>query len=178
MFETGVFLNFWDYHNFLDRLVDSVPINRFAPNVLDRTLPGIVTAVLLCWARSKPWGADIDLNVKSICKILQAAGGASGAVGEEIKTIILASLRVPNAIAQKLDDRVVADFNRRLVTQVEQCLRQLENWPGGRMDMRLGDSMAEIFGHKPFQSFRDIENQIVIKPASSDAGEILTALGR
>jgi shikimate kinase len=46
------------------------------------------------------------------------------------------------------------------------------------MDMRLGDSMAEIFGHKPFQSFRDIENQIVIKPASSDAGEILTALGR
>lgn len=178
MFETGVFLNFWDYHNFLDRLVDSVPINRFAPNVLDRTLPGIVTAVLLCWARSKPWGADIDLNVKSICKILQAAGGAGGAVGEEIKTIILASLRVPNAIAQELDDRVVADFNRRLVTQVEQCLRQLENWPGGRMDMRLGDAMAEIFGHKPFQSFRDIENQIVIKPASSDAGEILTALGR
>lgn len=178
MFETGVFLNFWDYHNFLDRLVDSVPINRFAPNVLERTLPGIVTSVLLCWARSKPWGTNIDLNVKSICKILQAVGGAGGAMADEIKSVILASLRVPDAIEKTLDARVVAGFKRQLVTQVDQCLRQLENWPGGRMDMKLGDAMAEIFGHKPFQSFRDIENQIVIKPATSDAGEILTALGR
>lgn len=44
LFESGVFLNFGDYHFFLDKLVDSVPINRFAPDVLQRTLPGVFTA--------------------------------------------------------------------------------------------------------------------------------------
>jgi hypothetical protein len=51
LFESGVFLNFGDYHFFLDKLVDSVPINRFAPNVLQRTLPGVFTAVVYNWAK-------------------------------------------------------------------------------------------------------------------------------
>lgn len=56
LFESGVFMNCGDYHTFLDRLVDSVPINRFAPNIIDRTLPGILSAVLLNWAPQQRWG--------------------------------------------------------------------------------------------------------------------------
>ena len=56
IYESSVFSDFKDYHRFMDKLVESVPINRFSPNLLKRTLPGIVSAWVHVWAPSRPVG--------------------------------------------------------------------------------------------------------------------------
>lgn len=176
LFESGVFMNFVDYHTFLDRLVDSVPINRFAPNILERTLPGVISSILLNWAPQQHWGNGLNNKVKPLVSLLQSTSG--GAIAEEIKKVILNALRVPSSLESIFDSRVVAGFNSSLKGRVDNALYELEHWPGGKNDQSISDALGDIFGYAPFRSFRDIENQILIKPSNTTADHVLTALAR
>lgn len=176
LFESGVFMNFNDMHLFLDKLVDSVPINRFAPNVLDRTLPGILSAVILNWGRQQSWGGDLNRNVKPLVTALQSTAGAS--VGNALKAIATASLSIPTSLSGQFDPRVLAGFNRTLNDGVDRAIYELSRWPGSKNEQQLGESLKEIFTYAPLRSFRDIENQIQIKPSDYTSNKILTALGR
>ena len=176
LFETNVFLNFQDYHFFIERLVESVPINRFAPNVLDRTLPGIMAAVLLNWApHAGVWGRDLDRNMKSLFKVLAAPGGNCR---NEILAVVMRALEVPRHLAPAFDVRVLNDFNNSLEDKVRHALHRLEHWSAGKMDQTITQALGDIFGHEPMRSFRDIENQIQVKPVSEAAEQILDALAR
>lgn len=176
LFETNVFLNFTDYHQFLDKLVDSVPINRFAPNVLGRTLPGILQAVLLNWAPQQSWGQKLGRNVAPLVVLLQT--GKSGGIREAIEQVALDALRVPQAIASKFDARVLSEFQAALRGQVSHALWQLEHWPGSKHDQSLSDALGDIFGFKPFRSFRDIEPEVPLIPQGRDADDVIMALAR
>ena len=176
LFETGVFMNFGDYHTFLDRMVDSVPINRFAPNIADRTLPGILSAVIHNWARHQTWGDSLGWGVAPLVKLLRSQNG--GAITEKIKAVALDALRVPQPMEAKFDPRVITEANRKLREKVDNALYELAHWPGAKHDQTLAEALGEIFGHAPFRSFRDIEQQIIIKPVSSTADQVLTALAR
>lgn len=177
LFETNVFLNFTDYHAFIERLVDSVPINRFAPNVLDRTIPGIVSAVLLNWAPHAKWGGDLTNQVSSLVKLLndQAIGGLAS---KEIRNVVLNAMRLPKALETKFDARVIADFNKKLEERIAHSLFRLERWSSAKNDLSIGDALGDIFGYRPFRSFRDIENQIELKAVSSNAENVIDALAR
>lgn len=176
LFESGVFMNFGDYHTFLDRLVDSVPINRFAPNIIDRTLPGILSAVLLNWAPQQKWGADLNHEVTNLVALLKSKDGKAAA--EAIKTVVTNALHIPAALTVKFDARVIAGFNAALVSRVDNAFYELERWPGSKNDQKLNDALGDIFGFAPFRSFRDIENQILIKPVNPAADQVLMALAR
>ncbi|MCQ4295386.1 DEAD/DEAH box helicase family protein [Pseudomonas stutzeri] len=176
LFESGVFMNFGDYHTFLDRLVDSVPINRFAPNILERTLPGVISAVLLNWAPQQTWGNELNNKVKPLVSLLRTTNG--GAIADEIKKVVINALRMPAALESKFDPRVIAGFNASLKERVDNALYELENWPGSKNDQTLSEALGDIFGYAPFRSFRDIENQILIKPSNTTADQVLTALAR
>lgn len=176
LFESGVFMNFNDMHMFLDKLVDSVPINRFAPNVLDRTLPGILSAVILNWGRQQPWGRDLNRNIKPLVFVLQSTSGVS--VGNALKTIALECLSIPDYLSDSFDPRVLSGFNRTLNECIDRAIHELSRWPGSKNEQLLSDSLKEIFTHAPLRSFRDIENQILIKPSNASSDAILTALGR
>lgn len=175
LFENNIFLNFQDYHFFLEKLVDSVPINRFAPNLLDRTLPGILAAILINLApHSDAWGKDLDKNVKSVYKVLNADGKARQA----IERWVLQALSVPTAMHVDFDPRILQDFHKALSKSVSAALHRLEHWSAGRMDESISEAMTGIFGHKPLQSFRDIEEQIQIKAVNEQAERIIDALSR
>ncbi|WP_241800058.1 helicase-related protein [Pseudomonas putida] len=176
LFESGVFMNFGDYHNFLDRLVDSVPINRFAPNIIDRTLPGILSAVLLNWAPQQDWGTELNHQVTHLVALLRSGVGKTAA--EQIKTVVVNALRIPAALNSKFDSRVIAGFNTALISRVDNALFELERWPGSKNDQKLSDALGDIFGFAPFRSFRDIENQILIKPVNPAADHVFMALAR
>lgn len=176
LFESGVFMNFNDMHMFLDKLVDSVPINRFAPNVLDRTLPGILSAVILNWGRQQSWGGDLNRNVKPLVAALQSTSG--GSVGNALKAIVLDCLSIPDCLSGSFDPRVLSGFNQTLNVGIDRAIYELSRWPGSKNDQLLSESLKEIFTHAPLRSFRDIENQIIIKPANASSDAILTALGR
>ncbi|WP_339526462.1 C-terminal helicase domain-containing protein [Pseudomonas sp. EL_65y_Pfl2_R96] len=176
LFESGVFMNFGDYHTFLDRLVDSVPINRFAPNIIERTLPGILSSVLLNWAPQQPWGGELNNKVTRLVALLRSTDGK--VAGSAIKAVVINSLRIPAALQAKFDQRVIAGFNLSLEERVDNAFFELENWPGSKNDQTLSDALGDIFGYAPFRSFRDIENQILIKPVNGSADKVLMALAR
>lgn len=176
LFESGVFMNFGDYHTFLDRLVDSVPINRFAPNIIDRTLPGVMSAVLLNWAPQQKWGGDLSHRVNDLVALLRSDIGKVAAA--EIKNVVINALRIPAALNNTFDSRVIAGFDAALHSRVENALFELGRWPGSKNDQTLGEALGDIFGYAPFRSFRDIENQILIKPVNSSADQVFMALAR
>lgn len=175
LFETNVFLNFSDYHFFLDGLVDSVPINRFAPNILDRTLPGVMSAVILNWASHQAgWGDEIDYSMKG----LKAALCAGPQARAHIQKVVMLALEVPAALQHEFDPRVLTDFRQALHDRVKHALHRLEHWNPAKIDYSVGKALGEIFGHDPMRSFRDIESQIPIKYLNGDDERLISALGR
>lgn len=101
-----------------------------------------------------------------------------GAIADEIKKVVINALRMPAALESKFDPRVIAGFNASLKERVDNALYELENWPGSKNDQTLSEALGDIFGYAPFRSFRDIENQILIKPSNTTADQVLTALAR
>ncbi len=61
--EASSFSNFLSTHRLLDTQVEPVPVNRFASRAIERTLPGVVTALLWDLARDSRFpGADRGLR--------------------------------------------------------------------------------------------------------------------
>jgi helicase-like protein len=57
--ERSLFCNFASYHRFLNQMVTPVPVNKYAFFVADRTVPGIVLALLHDLARDPSLGAPL-----------------------------------------------------------------------------------------------------------------------
>lgn len=176
LYESNVFLNFYDFHFFIERLVDSVPINRFAPNVIDRTLPGVMSAVLINWAPYQSWGKDLTTYVKPLVDCFK--GPDAGTAKDAIRNVVLEALRLPITMAPHFDPRIVDQFNASLDSRVKEALHRLEHWSAGKMDFSISNALGDIFTHAPMISFRDIENQVLIKKYGSSSETVLGALSR
>lgn len=176
LFESGVFLNFGDYHFFLDKLVDSVPINRFAPNVLQRTLPGVFTAVVYNWAKFQPgWGEGLNRGAGQLHKALN---DATGVARQKLRDMLIEALDIPSGLQLHFDIRVLAAFRKQLSEEVNRGLHRLQNLNAANADKDLGTALESIYQFGPMRSFRDIENQVEITPLDSKSAHVLNALGR
>ncbi|MFM2057888.1 MAG: hypothetical protein RLY71_2273 [Pseudomonadota bacterium] len=176
LFESGVFLNFGDYHFFLDKLVDSVPINRFAPNILQRTLPGVFSATVLNWAKHQPgWGANLNRYASQLHKALNES---SGEAMVRLREMVLRALDVPAEIASEFDVRVRSAFKTQLEDQIDRGLHRLQNLNAASADKDIGAALELVYQFPPMRSFRDIENQVEILPAGVKDQKALEALGR
>jgi len=176
LFESGVFLNFVDYHFFLDKLVDSVPINRFAPNVLQRTLPGVFTAVVYNWAKFQPgWGEGLN---RSASQLHRALNEATGVARQKLRDMLIKALDIPPALQLEFDIRVLVTFRKQLEEEVNRGLHRLQNLNATNADKDLGTALESIYQFGPMRSFRDIENQIEISPVDTKSAHVINALGR
>lgn len=176
LFESGVFLNFGDYHFFLDKLVDSVPINRFAPNVLQRTLPGVFSAVVYNWAKFQPgWGASLNRYANQLHKALN---DGTGVARQYLREMLINALDVPPGVAQHFDVRVLNTFRKQLEDEVDRGLHRLQHLNAANADKDLGSALESIYQFPPMRSFRDIENQVEILSAGEKEKRSLNALGR
>jgi len=176
LFESGVFLNFQDYHFFLDKLVDSVPINRFAPNVLQRTLPGVFSAVIYNWAKFQPgWGETLNRYASQLHKVLN---DGTGVARQNLRDMLIRALDVPPAIVQHFDIRVLGAFKCQLENEVDRGLHRLQHLNAASADKDLGSALESIYHFAPMRSFRDIENQVEILTAGQKDQRVLNALGR
>ena len=176
LFESGVFLNFGDYHFFLEKLVDSVPINRFAPNVLPRTLPGVFSAVVYNWAKFQPsWGLNLNRYASQLHKALN---DGTGIARQNLREMLIKALDVPSGVAHHFDVRVLNAFRKQLEDEVDRGLHRLQHLNAANADKDLGSALESIYQFPPMRSFRDIENQVEILPAGDKEGRVLDALGR
>lgn len=176
LFESGVFLNFDDYHFFLDKLVDSVPINRFAPNVMQRTLPGVFTAVILNWAKFQPgWGITLNRYASQLHKVLN---DATSEARQRLREMLVRALDAPPDVMHEFDIRVLASFRKQLEDEVDRGLHRLQNLNAASADKDLGTALESIYQFPPMRSFRDIENQVEIVSAGLKEKRTMGALGR
>jgi len=176
LYEQNVFLNFNDYHFFMERLVESVAINRFAPNILERTLPGILTAVILNWLTRQPSFSRFKLGFNF--KNLHAALRSQVTVRQLIIDEIYKALSVSDtAMSQYFDKRVIQQFEEKLKDLTETTLNRMEQM-GGSLEDSVSEVVEEILRNRPFRSFRDIEPQVGVYTDKTDDEEILKALSR
>jgi hypothetical protein len=59
--ETSMFQSFETNHRALERMVAPVPVNRYAPRSVMRTLPGVVSTLLWDETRNPTWGTTDDI---------------------------------------------------------------------------------------------------------------------
>ena len=174
LFQTNVYLDFQDYHRFMDRMVESVPINRFAPNLLERTLPGVISACVLNWMEGQTWGKDAGKNAGKLKDILN--NPTSGAESS-LRGLLTQCLSVPPLIRGEFDHRVLHDYHETLDRRIDHALRGLVNLSSNLTSEYLSEALARLLGHAPMRSLRNIESQILIKP-DGDTESLIEALGR
>ncbi len=177
LFQSNVFLNFQDYHRFMDRMVESIPVNRFAPNLLERTLPGIISACLLNWAANQGWGVDI---AKKGSKLREALNNTHVGVRSALKNQIMDSMQVPEDMVTLglFDQRVVTDFRDQLEREVDRVLTQMERMPTNLSEESIAAVIERLMGNRPMRNLRDIESQIAVKAKNNESQELLKALAR
>jgi hypothetical protein len=156
--------------------VDSVPINRFAPNVLQRTLPGVFTAVIYNWAKFQPgWGVTLNRYASQLHKVLN---DASGDARQRLRGMLVSALDVPAPVSIHFDIRVLAAFKKQLEDEVDRGLHRLQHLNAASADKDLGTALESIYQFPPMRSFRDIENQVEIVSSGAKEKRTLSALGR
>jgi hypothetical protein len=181
IYQQHLFSGFMEYLRWQDVLVESVPINRIAPNILPRTLPGIICGFILNWGRLQTeWGSNLDYFYAKLHKELNTPGSkCRDALISQIQSALSIS---DKSVAQYFDERVVADFESQLSDKLKRVFSRLESgnqlWLDPTRNMSIPDVMGEILGHKPFRSLRDIEAQISIKPLNEQEERVIAAIGR
>ena len=146
--EASTFTNFISTHRFLDRLVEPVPVNKYAENAVVRTLPGLIVALLWDLARDPAFGGPADgiretRNMRNWWNAA-AASGLADRLLERLQSAYRA--QVTSSAPRALEDRLVhAATNRWL--DVEK--NQMEMWDG--------DRTTELFRESVMTSLRDID---------------------
>jgi hypothetical protein len=172
--DSSHFHYFLPYHHFLERLVAPVPVNRFAKFAIERTLPGIVTAIILqgygrtparpllyrtefvhWWNEQDPDRLETDLT----SRVLDSLG-------------LLKTLLEPDGTGSLVFDQGMVDSLRADVEQeLPALLADLKTPTAGKL--------IEMLTRRPLTSFRDVDEPLLFSTLgrSSDALQKLTALG-
>ena len=164
---------FRKYHAYLDRLVESVPLNRWSHFSVKRTLPGI----LFGWILSR-WMYETNENlyfsepVEELARSLQP--------NHSISDSILADLSINSRddVVELMRRSYGADlagdlpeaFEQKMLTELDRALGGLEN-----IDT---DMASEALNPPPLRSLRDIEEPIKIVPDDDTDKRIFRTMGR
>jgi hypothetical protein len=143
---------------------------------LQRTLPGVFTAVVYNWAKFQTgWGEGLN---RSASQLHRALNDAAGAARQALRDMLINALDTPPDLQQYFDLRVLATFRKQLVDEVDRGLHRLQNLNAANADKDLGTALESIYQFGPMRSFRDIENQVEITPLDTRSAHVLNALGR
>jgi hypothetical protein len=145
--ERSTFTNFFSFHRFLDRMVEPVPVNKYARFGADRTLPGIVMGLL--------W---------DLCRDDRLGGPSEGIR----RTRWLSKWWNARAvdIKPRLEDRIERAYRSRVAGVNEPSLedelveRVLHRWTHVEMPTMQrfdADSTRHLFRERVLASFRDID---------------------
>jgi hypothetical protein len=176
LYEYSIYARFREYHQFMDRLIEAVPINRFALNVLSRTLPGIFTGILFNWARHQPWGANIKPYDAST--IYQAIKDNEEARNQLIDMMV-GALNVARATELNVfSQNMLSEFEAELRRLAERIVEVFRNLPSRFSKDSAAQVLHYMTGIAPLLNFRDIDKQIKVKAADMDSKRVLAGISR
>jgi hypothetical protein len=165
--ERSLFSNFASYHRFLDQMITPVPVNKYAFFVADRTVPGIVLALLHDLAR-EPSLDPPAAGVRSSKDFQGWWNRKRAAIDARIRDRLRRCYETPIAgVNDPTMEREVAD--RASARWADTEYPSLSRPPQDRRT-------ADMFNQPPLSNFRDIDEpaQFQATSRSRDAFAALT----
>jgi hypothetical protein len=167
--ERSAFTNFVSFHRFLDRMVEPVPVNKYAYFAADRTLPGIALALLWDLCRD-PQLDGPDEGIRKT-RSLQPWWNRSGPKLRPIlRKRLIATYRtaIVGLAESTLEDELV-----------ERVLNRWDNHELPAMQRFDHDRSTQLFRERVLSSFRDVDEPVdfAALPHAAEAYESLTGTG-
>jgi hypothetical protein len=171
-FEASVFRRFRDYHRFIERLVEAPSINRFAPNVRQRTLPGVFHAVVLNWARQQPWGQKIGSAAYTLSHALNQPAAA-----EALTAMVIEALGYRRALELGVfNPQEVEEARAQGQHETSTLVALFRSVQSKYASEAIGAAIQGMYRHGPMRSLRDVEHQVAILPATLLDEEVFAGL--
>lgn len=141
--ESSSFSHFLSTHRLLDTLVEPVPVNRYADRAIERTLPGVVTALLWDLARD-PRFAGPHQGIYRTPQVKSWWNSEAVHLEPELEARIERTYRsiVSGVNPVSLESRIAQAASRRWKTR-ERLM--MESWNGDRLtDLFVGPVMTSL----------------------------------
>ena len=144
--ETSVFQSFETTHRALERMVEPVPVNRYATRAVERTLPGIICALLWDETRNSSWGTNDEITFTRTFKRWWNAESAR--LAPHLRTRIERAFRahVAGVAPPNEEDKLV-----------ESALHRWDHVERQRIQQWQGEYLWELFTVPAMMSLRDVD---------------------
>lgn len=155
--EVSSFTHFISTHRFLERLVEAVPVNRWALNGVRRTLPGLAVAHIFDLAREDRFASDEEL--RRVAKFQPWWNRNGVEASPVIEERLLDSYRsaVPGVNPTALED------------ELQETARQRWRREERTMTGFDKDKIQELFREKAMTSLRDVDDQVTFSAMGQSA---------
>lgn len=154
--ETSHFHYFLPYHRFLERMVAPVPVNRFAKFAVERTLPGIVCAIILQeYGRTPPRPL---LFRTDFTRWWNEANG-SGQLEDELKERAFDSLGLSKRLLEP-DGTRSRVYDQGMVDSLKADVQRELSAILADLKVPTASKLPEMLTRKPMTSFRDVDAPI------------------
>lgn len=158
---------FEKYHEFLDRLVEPVPVNRWSHHSVERTLPSMVFGwILNQWLYETGERLFFGDDLSDLILNLEAGKGSESGVSIEDTGDFQELLR--RSYGEDLCGSLPEAFEKRLDRRADRIFSQLENIQA--------DFASEALNPGPMISLRDIDEPIAFKPHDDDNRRLFNTL--
>lgn len=144
--ETSMFQSFETTHRALERMVAPVPVNRYAPRAVERTLPGLVSALLWDETRDGPWSTSEDIGMTRRFRNWWNAHAAH--LGPHLADRIARAYRCP------VPSAAIPSEEQRLAESARARWEQVER---SRMEQWQAEYLTDLFSHPAMNSLRDVD---------------------
>ncbi|MGD0742108.1 MAG: DEAD/DEAH box helicase [Acidimicrobiales bacterium] len=148
--ETSMYQSFATTHAALERMVEPVPVNRFASRAVERTLPGIVCALLWDETRNPAWPSTDEISMTR--KFRPWWNAVSAGLLPHLRRRIAAAYRCP------VSDMAMAAEEQKLI---DDALERWESVERQRMQQWQAEWITELFTTPAMTSLRDVEPPVV-----------------
>lgn len=162
--ETSMYQSFLTTHAALERMVEPVPVNRFASRAVERTLPGLVCALLWDETRHATWGTPEDIGTTRRFREWWNAQAADFL--PDLATRIERAYRCPVP-----DPAMTADEQRL----VDDALRRWDQIERPRVQQWQSDWLTDLFTSPAMTSLRDVDPPAEFR-GGNRAEQIITRL--
>ena len=147
--ETSMYQSFATTHTALERMVEPVPVNRFAARAVERTLPGIVCSLLWDETRNPAWESLDAISMTRKFRMWWNAHAAN--LNSHLRSRIEGAYRCPvNHPAMAQDEaKLLADALARWDTVERQRMQQWQ-----------ADWLTDLFTSPAMTSLRDVDQPV------------------
>ncbi|TDV41689.1 DEAD/DEAH box helicase [Actinophytocola oryzae] len=144
--ETSMYQSFFTTHAALERMVEPVPVNRFASRAVERTLPGIVCALLWDETRAATWGTTEDIRTTRRFRDWWNARATN--------FLPQVADRLARAYRCPVPDPAMAADEQRLV---DDAMRRWDQIERPRIQQWQSDYLTDLFTSPAMTSLRDVD---------------------